>query len=68
MRLVRVERYEMTQLTQTERGAYTLEKREKRCKACRNGQLMFALEPYRVVICRIGKAWPKRGMCKSFED
>jgi hypothetical protein len=51
-------------LTSTESAAYGLEIAEKKCRVCAHKDSTI----WGVTICGIGKAWPKFGNCKSFED
>lgn len=54
-------------LTVVERKIYKEEVREKRCLACNNAhkRVVFGLT---VVECKIGKSWPKFGICRGFCD
>lgn len=58
----------LDELTPVERSVYRSEVARKRCAACNHGEQWRLNSGAYVFDCRIGRKWPKRGICRGFDD
>lgn len=58
----------LDELTPVERSVYRSEVAAKRCGACRHGEPWQLNSGATVIDCKILRKWPKRGICRGFDD
>lgn len=56
------------ELTPVERVTYREEVKQKRCLACNHASIRVVLGVRVVEFCRLGRVWPKAGVCRGFSD